>query len=147
MEQKNSLSTGFAHFVKAITVGLGIPCMHNWITSSRCFAKMTDLKNGCCGLRLLECNRLRFMGVDLGEGLVFVRRGKGGKMRRNSEHRKMLLKELCRSPSEAAAQYNSFYSFPALFRAQTAPRYEITIRAGQENIRNISIIYLLLIMR
>ena len=33
------------------------------------------------GLRLMECNRLRIQDVDFGQGLIFVRGGKGGKDR------------------------------------------------------------------
>jgi integrase len=33
------------------------------------------------GLRLMECNRLRVQDVDFGQGLIFVRGGKGGKDR------------------------------------------------------------------
>ncbi|MGA1871819.1 MAG: tyrosine-type recombinase/integrase [bacterium] len=33
------------------------------------------------GLRLLECIRLRIKDMDFGQGLIFVRGGKGGKDR------------------------------------------------------------------
>ncbi len=33
------------------------------------------------GLRLLECIRLRIQDVDFGQGLIFIRGGKGGKDR------------------------------------------------------------------
>lgn len=41
---------------------------------------MTQLTYGC-GLRLMECVRLRVQDVDFGQGRVFVRGGKGGKDR------------------------------------------------------------------
>ena len=41
---------------------------------------MAQLLYGC-GLRLMECIRLRVQDVDLGQGRVFVRGGKGGKDR------------------------------------------------------------------
>jgi integron integrase len=43
-------------------------------------ALMAKLLYGC-GLRLLECIRLRVQDVDFGQGLLFVRGGKGGKDR------------------------------------------------------------------
>jgi integron integrase len=41
---------------------------------------MTQLLYGC-GLRLMECIRLRIQDVDFGQGRIFVRGGKGGKDR------------------------------------------------------------------
>jgi integron integrase len=41
---------------------------------------MTQLMYGC-GLRLMECIRLRIQDVDFGQGKIFVRAGKGGKDR------------------------------------------------------------------
>jgi integron integrase len=41
---------------------------------------MTKLLYGC-GLRLMECIRLRVQDVDFGQGRIFVRGGKGGKDR------------------------------------------------------------------
>lgn len=43
-------------------------------------ALMAKLLYGC-GLRLMECIRLRLKDIDLGQGLIFVRGGKGGKDR------------------------------------------------------------------
>jgi len=43
-------------------------------------ALMAKLLYGC-GLRLMECIRLRINNIDLGQGLIFVRGGKGGKDR------------------------------------------------------------------
>lgn len=52
---------------------------------------MVQLLYGC-GLRLMECIRLRIQDVDFGKGRVFVRGGKGGK------DRTMVLPESIRQP-------------------------------------------------
>ena len=52
---------------------------------------MTQLLYGC-GLRLMECIRLRVQDVDFGQGRIFVRGGKGGK------DRTVVLPEMVRIP-------------------------------------------------